>query len=103
MVVYENLLFSAVSVQAGGQDKIPAVRQETNSLLFSFVKGSGISVKCQSGEAPKRRESVWGPSFNRSFDLLRLFSARLANHILYVTVKPGSEEEMSCVLCIFIF
>ena len=53
-VVYENLLFSAVTVQAGGQDKIPKVRQETHRLLFGLLKGSRVSVKCQSGVTVSR-------------------------------------------------
>jgi len=48
-VVYLNLLFSANFVQAGGQDKIPEVRQEIHRLLSGLLKGSCVSIKRQSG------------------------------------------------------
>jgi hypothetical protein len=49
MAVYEYPLFYAVTVQAGGQDKIPEIRQEIHRLLFGVLKGSCVCVESQSG------------------------------------------------------
>jgi len=45
MFVYTNLLFSIIFVQAGGPDNITEIRQAIYSILFIFVKGSGIGIE----------------------------------------------------------
>jgi len=55
MVVYRNLLFSAHSVQAGGQDKITEVRQEIQRFAFGFPKASRVCVESQFGITMSRK------------------------------------------------
>jgi len=51
LVVYVNLLFSVVTVQVGGQDKIAKARQEIECLLLGFFKGSRVCAERQVGIA----------------------------------------------------
>ena len=47
MVVYRNLLFFTVTVQAGGQDKIPKVREK---ILSPFLLNGVIPMKKKRSE-----------------------------------------------------
>ena len=52
-------MFFTVTVQAGGQDKIPEVRQKIHRLLFGLLKSSHVGIYCTFVEyVPNKRLKV---------------------------------------------
>ena len=106
LVVYENLLFFTLTVQAGGQDKIPKAQQKIHCLLFGLFKGSCVGVERQAGitmpcELPDRIEL-----YSRNWNAQIISPAKLL--VVYETIVYydialqeffilGSKESITCL------